>query len=103
MGISPGGPVPAYLSVKEAATVLGLSLWQVYRLIRAGRLPAERLAGGGWRVPRSSLNPAEHGVPHRVSLEQIYELLIDIRRLLGGGPDAGRCECCGKPTSGRGV
>jgi excisionase family DNA binding protein len=99
MGVSPTDPTPGYLSVKEAAAELGISSRWAYHLIRSGRLRAERVPGsGGWRIPRRSLWVAVNAGPRRVSLEEVYDQLLHIRRLLEAGAD--RCQCCGKPTAG---
>lgn len=39
----------------EVAQILALSRRTIYRMIRDGRLPAVRLGGGPWRVPRAAL------------------------------------------------
>ena len=41
----------SYVSIKEAAHLLGISRQRVQELIRSGKLPARKLAGGiAWMV-----------------------------------------------------
>lgn len=95
MGVSLSGPTPEYLSVKEAAAELAVSVDVVYSLIRSGRLAAERI-GGRWRIPRKSLWAVSHR-RQQVTIEEVYERLIRIEAgiqqlLVGGCP---RCRCNG--------
>ena len=48
---SPAVGTPATYTVKEVATLLGLSLGGTYQAIRAGEIPAKRIRGR-WIVPR---------------------------------------------------
>jgi excisionase family DNA binding protein len=49
-----GMPQPIAYSVREAAVVLPLSTDTIYRLIRAGEIPARRV-GGRWLIPTRGL------------------------------------------------
>jgi excisionase family DNA binding protein len=57
------------LSPIEAARVLGLHQWHVYRLIRAGKLPGRRLAGAG---PKSRIY---------IRSEDLEQALVPIARV----------------------
>jgi len=46
----------------EFARASGLTLPYVYSLIWAGRLPAEKSAGGVWQIPASALQQRREAV-----------------------------------------
>ncbi len=45
-------PEPLTYTVRQVATLLGLSLGSTYALVREGTIPATRL-GGRWVIPRT--------------------------------------------------
>ncbi len=45
-------PEPLTYTVRQVATLLGLSLGSTYALVRDGTIPATRL-GGRWVIPRT--------------------------------------------------
>lgn len=47
--------VEGYLTTKEAAEALGLTLRGVQDRIKAGTLRAERVGARGWIIPRSEI------------------------------------------------
>jgi excisionase family DNA binding protein len=47
--------VSEYITPKEAAGLLKVDRQTIYRMIREGRLPAERLGKRGLRIPRGDL------------------------------------------------
>jgi excisionase family DNA binding protein len=55
--MSENQPIPTFLTVKEVAARLGLSLTAVYALCEAGELPCHRvgLKGGRVRIPEDAL------------------------------------------------
>jgi excisionase family DNA binding protein len=65
-GVVAAPPVPfAYLSITEAAALIGMPARWITTQIRAGRLPAERTSGG-WRVRTKDLEalpPRFHPAP----------------------------------------
>ena len=60
MAIRPKRDFP-YLSAQEAADELSISLPRLYQLIRANRLPVERL-GTGYAIHKDDLTAVEHRV-----------------------------------------
>lgn len=54
--------VAGALSVREAASELGVSIWSVYRYARSGDLPAVRL-GSKILIPRHQLDRLLNGQP----------------------------------------
>jgi excisionase family DNA binding protein len=45
-------PRQAVYTVPEVAALLGLSPGNAYALVRRGRIPAHRMSGGQWIVPK---------------------------------------------------
>lgn len=45
-----GGIAPSYISVENAALLMGVSHWTVRRWISAGALPARKLPSGALRI-----------------------------------------------------
>lgn len=53
-------PPAGYLSIRDAATTLGVSEDSIRRMIQAGKLRASRVGGGrgAWRIARADLEAA---------------------------------------------
>jgi excisionase family DNA binding protein len=67
---------PLFYTPEEAAIVLGMSRWQVYKLIARGELAAARI-GNLRRIPRKHLTP-----------EMLVKLSGDVRRASRRQPEA---------------
>jgi excisionase family DNA binding protein len=46
---------PLFLRPVEAAHLLGISRTRVYEMLNSGSLPAVRLDGRTWRIPRAAM------------------------------------------------
>ena len=65
----------AFLTVTEAASLLGIRQDSVYRSLQTRRLPAEKDAAGHWQIPaaaveerlrrRSKLAPQKQNLPQK--------------------------------------
>jgi excisionase family DNA binding protein len=55
--LQPATPAPGspFLTADEAAALLRVSRWVVYRALEAGRIPGARRIGKEWRIMRSAL------------------------------------------------
>lgn len=71
-----------YLSLEEVAEVLGVTYQLIYRLVRAGEMPAVRL-----------------GKLYRISREDLDHYLDSNKQ--GGMSSGGTCSVCGKTYSSR--
>ena len=70
---------PRYVSPKDAATYLGVSADTVLRLIRAGQLPAIRVAERLYRIPIPALERFVKGpVPSRPVVRQVADDVLVI-------------------------
>ncbi|HQK93232.1 MAG TPA: RecQ family ATP-dependent DNA helicase [Armatimonadota bacterium] len=56
-----------WVTVYEAAALLGVSVSSVYRWLHAGKLPGEQVGAREWRVRRSDLPSVPNAKPARVS------------------------------------
>jgi len=50
-----GSESPIFLRVSQAAELLNVSRSRVYEMLNAGALPAVRLEGRTWRIPRAAI------------------------------------------------
>ena len=46
---------PLFLRPVEAARLLGVSRTRIYEMLNTGSIPAVRLEGRTWRIPRAAL------------------------------------------------
>jgi len=46
---------PVFLRPVEAARMLSISRTRIYELLNAGSIPAVRLEGRTWRIPRAAI------------------------------------------------
>ena len=47
--------IPIFLRPVEAARILNVSRSRLYEMLNAGSIPAVRLEGRTWRIPRAAL------------------------------------------------
>jgi excisionase family DNA binding protein len=92
MGVSPGGPTPVYLSPKEVAAEWAVDLQVVYKMLRSGKLPAERI-GRCWRIPRSALWLASER-NRTFTIQEVYDRLGRIESKLDELLAGRCCRCC---------
>lgn len=61
--------IRAYLSISEAARLLGLSRWTIYRYVTSGVLPATRITKRTTRIKRSDLDLLfKNAVPYEIDI-----------------------------------
>ena len=97
MGVSPSGPTPEYLSVKEAAALLRVDPQVIYKLVRSGRLPAERV-GRTWRIARSAVWLVSEG-KRQFTIQEVYERLGRIEAKLDALLAGAHCRPAGPPAA----
>ena len=51
---------PLFLRPIEAARLLGVSRTRIYEMLNTGSIPAVRLEGRTWRIPRAAIEKLAH-------------------------------------------